>query len=335
MFITRKHLSRRTMLRGMGVAVGAAVAGFHGAGADAAAQDGGGFAHRAWPPSKWCTARPAAPWKAAEALLVAGERRRGFRIHADPEPARALPRLPDDRQRHRPEQRGGACRRPKKAPITRARRAVFLTAAHPKMTEGSDILPGTSIDQIYAQKFGQDTPLPSIQLCIEDVGSLSGACGYGYSCVYANTISWASPTTPLPMEIDPRVAFERLFGDGGTAEGARSRADKPIAAFWTRSRASVARLQKDLGAERPPPPERLSGRCARDRAPHPEDREVQRERRGARAARRAGRRAGFLRRARQADVRPAGAGVHDGRHARLGLQDGPRREQPRLSRRAA
>ena len=108
--------------------------------------------------------------------------------------------------------------------------AVFLTAAHPKMTEGSDILLGPSMDQIYAQKSGQDTPLPSIQLCIEDVGSLSGACGYGYSCVYANTISWGSPTTPLPMEMDPRVAFERLFGDGGTpAERlARRQAERSI-----------------------------------------------------------------------------------------------------------
>ena len=68
--------------------------------------------------------------------------------------------------------------------------AVFLTAAHPKQTEGSDYLAGPSIDQIYAQKFGQDTAMPSIQLCIENVGSISGACGYGYSCVYSNAISW-------------------------------------------------------------------------------------------------------------------------------------------------
>jgi len=101
--------------------------------------------------------------------------------------------------------------------------AVFLTGAHPKMTEGADILCGPSIDQIYAQKFGQDTPVPSMQLCIEDVGSLSGACGFGYSCVYANTISWSSPTDPLPMELDPRVAFERLFGAGGTQAERRVR----------------------------------------------------------------------------------------------------------------
>src|SRR5580704_18821915 len=85
--------------------------------------------------------------------------------------------------------------------------AVFLTAAQPKMTDGADVLCGPSIDQIYAQRFGQDNPLPSLQLCIENVGSLSGACGYGYSCVYANTISWSSPTSPLPMEMDPRVVF--------------------------------------------------------------------------------------------------------------------------------
>ena len=71
--------------------------------------------------------------------------------------------------------------------------AVYLTAAHPKMTEGSDYFVGTSIDQLYAQQFGQDTPLPSIQLCIEMVDA-SGACDYGYACVYADTISWASPT---------------------------------------------------------------------------------------------------------------------------------------------
>jgi hypothetical protein len=125
--------------------------------------------------------------------------------------------------------------------------AVFLTAAHPKMTEGSDIYLGTSIDQIYAQKAGQETPLPSIQLCIEDVGSLSGACGYGYSCVYANTISWASPTQPLPMEIDPRVAFERLFGDGATpAERlARREADRSI---LDTIRQELARLSKGLDA---------------------------------------------------------------------------------------
>ena len=125
--------------------------------------------------------------------------------------------------------------------------SVFLTAAHPKMTEGSDIHSGPSIDQIYAQKFGQDTPLPSLQLCIEDVGSLSGACGFGYSCVYANTISWANATTPLPMEMNPRAAFEQLFGDGaGSAERlARRQSDRSILDLIMQE---TVRLNKDLPA---------------------------------------------------------------------------------------
>ncbi|MBV9265417.1 MAG: DUF1552 domain-containing protein, partial [Acidobacteriaceae bacterium] len=122
----------------------------------------------------------------------------------------------------------------------------FLTAAHPKMTEGADIHLGTSIDQIYAQRFGQDTPLPSIQLCIENVGSLSGACGYGYSCVYANTISWSSPTTPLPMEMDPRVAFERLFGDGSSASE-RLRRRRAEASILDTVRDEVVRIRGELG----------------------------------------------------------------------------------------
>ena len=95
--------------------------------------------------------------------------------------------------------------------------AVFLTQAHPKQTEGSDVLVGTSLDQYYAQRFGQDTPIPSMQLCIENINQ-SGGCAYGYTCVYTDSISWASPTEPLPVIRDPRVVFEQLFGAGGTAE---------------------------------------------------------------------------------------------------------------------
>jgi hypothetical protein len=123
--------------------------------------------------------------------------------------------------------------------------AAFLTAAHPKMTEGADIQCGTSIDQMYAQQFGQDTPLPSIQLCIESVDG-SGACDYGYACVYADTISWASPTQPLPMTVDPRQAFESLFGDGATPaeRSARQRVDGSILDGIVRR---VADLQRGLG----------------------------------------------------------------------------------------
>ncbi len=95
--------------------------------------------------------------------------------------------------------------------------AVFLTQAHPKQTEGSDVRVGTSMDQLYVQRFGQDTPIPSLQLSIENVDQ-AGGCAYGYACVYTDTISWASPTQPLPMIRDPRAVFEQLFGAGGTPE---------------------------------------------------------------------------------------------------------------------
>jgi hypothetical protein len=101
--------------------------------------------------------------------------------------------------------------------------AVFLTQTHPKQTESSDVRAGTSLDQIYASRFGQDTPIPSMQLCIENVDQ-AGGCAYGYSCVYTDMISWVSPTEPLPMIRDPRMAFDQLFGAGGsTAERASRR----------------------------------------------------------------------------------------------------------------
>ena len=84
--------------------------------------------------------------------------------------------------------------------------AAFLTQTHPKQTVGSDVLAGTSLDQHYARLAGQNTPIPSIQLCIENVDR-AGGCSYGYSCVYTDSISWASPTEPLPMIRDPRVAL--------------------------------------------------------------------------------------------------------------------------------
>jgi hypothetical protein len=90
--------------------------------------------------------------------------------------------------------------------------AVFLTAAHPKLTAGPDIQAGPSIDQLLAARWGHETRLPSLQLCIEDLEALPDECGNGYSCWYTSTISWASPTRPLPVERNPRLIFERLFG---------------------------------------------------------------------------------------------------------------------------
>ena len=122
--------------------------------------------------------------------------------------------------------------------------ATFLTQSHPKQTESSDVRSGISIDQLYAQRFGQTTPIPSMQLCIENVDQ-AGGCAYGYSCVYTDTISWASPTDPLPMIRDPRLAFDQLFGAGGTSEerATRRRQRRSVLDFITDE---VAVLQREL-----------------------------------------------------------------------------------------
>ena len=124
--------------------------------------------------------------------------------------------------------------------------AVFLTQTHPKQTQGSDLHAGVSLDQIFAKQHGQDTPIPSMQLCIENVDQ-AGGCSYGYSCAYTDSISWASPSQPLPMVRDPRVVFDQLFGVGATpAERKERRAEDRSILDWLGS--SIGRLKKDLGA---------------------------------------------------------------------------------------
>ena len=122
--------------------------------------------------------------------------------------------------------------------------ATFLTQAHPKQTESSDVRSGTSIDQWYAQRFGQETPIPSMQLCIETVDQ-AGGCAYGYSCVYTDTISWATAEQPLPMIRNPRLAFDQLFGSGGTPEerARRQQSRKSVLDFIT---GEVAHLKRNL-----------------------------------------------------------------------------------------
>ena len=125
--------------------------------------------------------------------------------------------------------------------------AVYLTQAHPKQTEGSDVYVGPSLDQLYAQRFGQETPIPSMQLCIENVDQ-AGGCAYGYACVYTDSISWASPTEPLPVIRDPRVAFEKLFGVGGTlAERSARRRTRRSILDWVAT--EMASLKRALGPE--------------------------------------------------------------------------------------
>jgi hypothetical protein len=125
--------------------------------------------------------------------------------------------------------------------------ATWLNGTHAKKTEGEDVRAGTTIDQMAAAKIGQSTRFPSLELATEDMTGLIGACDVGYSCAYMNTISWSTPTTPLPMEINPRVVFERLFGEGGTVAQRLQRMDEDKS-ILDQITGSVPRLQKGLGS---------------------------------------------------------------------------------------
>jgi hypothetical protein len=122
--------------------------------------------------------------------------------------------------------------------------AVFLTQSHPKQTQGSDIWAGTSMDQMQAHRFGQDNPLPSLQLCIESLDQ-AGTCTYNYHCAYTDAISWATPNQPLPMIRDPRQAFDLLFGVGGSPQDREERKQIRKSVLDV-IRAEVADLNKKL-----------------------------------------------------------------------------------------
>jgi hypothetical protein len=123
--------------------------------------------------------------------------------------------------------------------------AVFLTQAHPKQTQGSDLYVGTSFDQILARRLGQDTAIPSMQLCIENLDQ-AGGCTYNYACAYTDTISWASPSEPLPMIRNPRAAFDLLFGAGNnnTDRAARRKQNSSILDWMV---GEMGSLKRDLG----------------------------------------------------------------------------------------
>jgi len=126
-----------------------------------------------------------------------------------------------------------------------ARGAVLLSAARPRRNAVSPYL-GVTIDQLIAKKYGQDTILESIQLGVEEDGNF-GNCNWGYSCAYTNSVSWISPTQPLPTEVNPRVAFERLFGDGGSPEERRT-GRKQSASILDSVTQEIAFFKKPLGA---------------------------------------------------------------------------------------
>ena len=142
----------------------------------------------------------------------------------------------------------------------------------PKRTIAEDVLAGTSIDQVVAGKIGQETVFPSLELATEDFTGYIGGCDTAYSCAYMNTISWRNPTTPLPMEINPRIVFEGMFGRPGTSAQRLERMAKDRSILDS-VKQDVADLQgvldREIGAAW-----RLSGERSRNRAPYPARREA-------------------------------------------------------------
>jgi hypothetical protein len=123
--------------------------------------------------------------------------------------------------------------------------AAFLSAAKAKPTESSDYYLGTTADQIAAKQIGQETQLPSLEMSM-DLMQTVGQCDNGYACVYQNNLSWSSPTTPLPSEAHPRIVFETLFGEGGSAAD-RQAALRKRASLLDWFNEDIARLQRKLG----------------------------------------------------------------------------------------
>jgi hypothetical protein len=125
--------------------------------------------------------------------------------------------------------------------------ACWLTGVAPRRTDGPDFRAGISVDQLVAGAIGQDTTFPSLEVATEDFTGLVGACDPGYSCAYMNTLNWQTPTTPLPMEINPRAVFDRMFGGGGSAPErlARMRTDRSLLDFVADD---LRQLETGLGA---------------------------------------------------------------------------------------
>jgi hypothetical protein len=124
--------------------------------------------------------------------------------------------------------------------------AGFLTGVWPKRTEAEDVFANTSIDQVVAQQIGQETPFPSLEVATEDFTGYGGACSPGFNCAYLNTISWRTASTPLPMDINPRVVFERMFDGGATAAQRASRLREQRSILDSIAE-EAGRLQRNLG----------------------------------------------------------------------------------------
>jgi hypothetical protein len=127
--------------------------------------------------------------------------------------------------------------------------AAYYTCTHPKKTGGSDIFAGVSVDQVLAQKIGGNTRLPSLEIGLDDNRTV-GHCDSGYSCAYTNSLSWKSPTVPLPPEASPRLLFERMYGDIDTSIDAATRARRAMYrnSILDMTRDETSRLESSLGA---------------------------------------------------------------------------------------
>jgi len=200
--ITKKHLTRRTMLRGMGVAVSLplldamfpAFTAFAKAQAKPRTRFGSVYIANGAIMEQWI---PAAVGKGFE-----------FKpILAPIEPFKDQIVVVTNLTRSHPGSQVGD---------HAVSAAGFLTGVWPKRTEAEDVLANTSVDQVVAQQIGQETPFPSLEVATEDFTGYVGACSPGFNCVYLNTVCWSSPSSPLPMDINPRVVFERMFGQGGS-----------------------------------------------------------------------------------------------------------------------
>jgi hypothetical protein len=206
MFITKKHITRRTMLQGAGVALGLpllesmipAMTAQAQTAAAAPSRFFGGFVPHGAAPGYWI---PETVGALAAELPFIWKPLEPFRDHLN-----ILTGLHSKSAEPPPGESGA----------DHWVAAAFLGAEKPRKTAGADVYAAQTIDQIIAQKIGRATLLPSIEMSVEDPGSGSSNCGEGYSCVYTNTISWATPTTPLPMELNPQVVFERMFGSGSS-----------------------------------------------------------------------------------------------------------------------
>jgi len=229
MFITKKHLSRRTMLRGMGVAAALPLL-------------------DSMLPAQTPLAKPTVrlgfvylPHGAIMNQWTPATEGAGFEfspILKPLEPLRDYVNIVS----------GLGHRAADTTAVHSLSPTTWLSGVRPKPTQGVDAYAGVTADQIAAQQIGQDSLLPSLELATEDNSALIGACDRDYGCIYMNTLSWRTPTTPLPMEINPRKVFERLFGSGGSPEerAARIKEDRSILDQIT---ADAGALQKTLGAK--------------------------------------------------------------------------------------